>query len=99
MSSTDLAFLVSQYRAVEILDALTDHPLTFHDLHIEAHASRRPLAATLRMLAAHGLVRRTHPGSWDQHRPGRYELTPHGHALADRLSVLDVWVDLYEHHL
>lgn len=99
VSSNDLAFLVSRYRAVEILDALTDRPFTLHDLRIATHASRRALARTVRLLAAHGLIHRTHPGSWDRLHTGRYDLTPAGRALADCLSVLDVWVDLYEHHL
>jgi len=99
VSRTDLAFLVSQYRAVEILDALTDHPHTLRDLRTRAHACRRPLARTLRGLAAHGLIRRTYPGSWDRFQPaGRYELTPQGRETAARLSVLDVWIDLYEHN-
>ncbi|WP_165960322.1 winged helix-turn-helix transcriptional regulator [Actinocrispum wychmicini] len=100
MSRTDLAFLVSQYRAVEILDALARKSLALRDLRVQTHASRRPLARTLRLLGAHGMVRRTHPGSWDRLRPvGRYELTRQGHELADQLSVLDVWTDLYEHYL
>lgn len=100
VSRTDLAFLVSRYRAVEILDALADRPLTLHELRSEAHACRRPLARTLRLLAAHRLVRRTYPGSWDRLRSaGRYELTAQGRDLADRLSALDVWTDLYEHYL
>jgi DNA-binding HxlR family transcriptional regulator len=99
VSSVDLPFLVSQYRAVEILDALAEEPQTLRDLRALAHASRRPLVRTLRLLAAHGLVRRTQPGSWDRLRPvGRYELTTEGRALADQLSILDVWTSLYEQY-
>jgi DNA-binding HxlR family transcriptional regulator len=57
-----------------------------------------PFLVSLRLLAAHGLVRRTQPGSWDRLRPGRYELTSQGRELAERLSVLDVWTELYEHY-
>jgi DNA-binding HxlR family transcriptional regulator len=99
--STDLPFLVSQYRAVEILDALAERSHTLRDLQTRARACRRPLARTLRLLAAHGLVRRpAHPGSWDRLlRADRYELTPAGRQLVDRLSVLAPWTSLYENYL
>ena len=101
MSSVDVPFLVSQYRAVEVLDALTERPHTLRELQSAIGAARRPLARTLRVLAAHGTVRRTSSGSWDRlnRTAARYDLTGTGRQLAAELSRLDVWTELYEHYL
>ena len=96
----DLPFLVSQYRAVELLDALIERPRTLRELQSVTGATRRPLARTLRVLAAHGMVAKPESGSWDRLTSrGRYELTCLGHDLVGKLSSLDVWAELYERYL
>ncbi|MGY6651460.1 winged helix-turn-helix transcriptional regulator [Amycolatopsis sp. TRM77291] len=100
--TAELAWLVSQPCAVEILDALTDVPRPFADLRGRLRASRRTISSALRVLAAAGVVRRRgHCGSWDSLPPPstRYELTATGREFTRQLNRLEVWTTLYEHYL
>jgi len=97
-----IAELVSRPRVVEILDALTQSPMTRRALARHVHAGGRTVCTGLRALAAHAAVQRgSLGGSWDCAGPAtaRYELTGHGRRLVDRLSRLEEWTALYEHYL
>ncbi len=98
----DVVRLVSQPYVVEVLDALSDRPMTRERLLRLLRVRRSSLAAALRALAAHGAVRRRdRHGSWDG-RDGAstvYELTDIGHRLIELLKRVDVWDALYERYL
>jgi DNA-binding HxlR family transcriptional regulator len=94
--------LASQRYAVDVLDALSERPHTYAELRKFLRAHRRGLDDAMRVLTAHGAIRRSgHGGSWDQRAPGsaRYHLTATGRHLTHQLSQLDTWTALYEHHL
>lgn len=100
--TAELAWLVSQPCAVEILDVLAEAPRPLTDLHRQLKATRRTISSALRVLAAAGAVRRRgHCGSWDSLPPPstRYELTAAGREFTRQLNRLEVWTTLYEHYL
>jgi len=65
----NLLELISHAHVLEVLDALTDGPMTLGDLSTHVHAGRRGLAAALRIVGARGLVTRNDSGSWDTEPP------------------------------
>ncbi|MFE6613345.1 winged helix-turn-helix transcriptional regulator [Amycolatopsis sp. NPDC057786] len=100
--TAELAWLVSQPCAVEILDVLAETPRPLTDLHRQLKATRRTISSALRVLAAAGVVRRRgHCGSWDILPPPstRYELTATGREFTRQLNRVEVWTTLYEHYL
>jgi DNA-binding HxlR family transcriptional regulator len=93
----DVRELVSHPNVVEVLDALSDGPMTLADLRASVPSARRGLAA-LRILAAHGLVSAADGGSWDNIARGNtvYRHTDRGRALFETLSRLSVWTTMLE---
>jgi DNA-binding HxlR family transcriptional regulator len=98
----ELLELAGRAQAVAVLDALSGGARRGADLRRSAGGRRREFTATLRLLAAYGVLRCVDaPGSWDASDPvaRTYELTAVGEDLAARLDRLDVWTAVYEHYL
>jgi DNA-binding HxlR family transcriptional regulator len=92
-SVPSLRELVSHPHVVELLDALTNGPMTFADLRAHVRIGRRGLAAALRLVAARGLVARTDNGTWDAEPPvnAEYRHTDVGRQVVEELSNFSVW--------
>lgn len=88
---------MSHPQVVEILDALSEGPHSVRDLTRVVGARRRAVSAALRVMAADGLVRADHRGSWDEPLAADVvRLTGRGEAIVDSLSRFEVWMALYE---
>ena len=95
-SAANLRELVSHPHVVEILDALTDGPMTFASVQAHVHAGRRALAVALRLIAARGLVMRNDNGSWDSDTPADivYRHTDIGRRVVETLSRFSIWTTI-----
>jgi DNA-binding HxlR family transcriptional regulator len=94
----DLRQLLGHPNVVEVLDVLSDGPLTLADMKARTAASRRALAVALRVLVAHGLVSASDSGTWDSITRGHrvYRHTDHGAAVVEALSHFATWTTLFE---
>jgi DNA-binding HxlR family transcriptional regulator len=92
-SVANLRELVSHPHVVEMLDALTQGPMTFASMRTQVHASRRALVVALRLMAARGLVTRSDNGSWDGDVPADvvYRHTDVGRRVVETLSRYSTW--------
>jgi DNA-binding HxlR family transcriptional regulator len=95
---SNLRELVNHAHVVELLDALTQGPMTFAALQPHVRTSRRALAAALRLVGARGLVTRTDNGTWDTQPPvdAVYQHTALGRQVLDSLSRFSVWTAIYD---
>jgi DNA-binding HxlR family transcriptional regulator len=93
-----LCELVNHAHVVEVLDALSNGPITFRKLRSQSGTSRQGLVAALRVVAARGLVTCTGNGSWDtEPSPGTvYGYTDRGLQVIEALSRFSVWTALYD---
>ena len=97
-STQYLRELVGHRHVVETLDALSNGSTTVAQITRRVGIGRRRLAATLRILAARGLIRTSRAGSWDSPaaRATLYSLTDRGRTVVATLSRLAVWTALVE---
>jgi DNA-binding HxlR family transcriptional regulator len=97
-SAANLRELVSHPHVVELLDALTNGPMTFADLRAHVRTGRRGLAAALRLVAARGLVARVDNGTWDTDPPvdAVYRYTNLGWVVVEALSCYSLWNAMYD---
>ena len=95
-SVANLRELVSHPHVVEILDALSDGPMTFASMRTHVPAGRRALVVALRLVAARGLVTRNDNGSWDSDAPAgvEYRHTDVGRRVVETLSRFSTWTTL-----
>jgi DNA-binding HxlR family transcriptional regulator len=89
---------VSHAYVVQVLDALTNGPMTFAGIRSQVHGSRRGLAVAMRLVAARGLVTRNENGSWDVDQPvdALYRHTDLGRLVVETLSRSSVWTTIYD---
>jgi DNA-binding HxlR family transcriptional regulator len=94
----DLRELVSHRYVVEVLDALSDGPMTLADIRSSVHAGRRELAAAVRLVAARGLVTRSDTGSWDTDASVHavYRHTDLGRDVYEALSRFSFWTTVFD---
>jgi DNA-binding HxlR family transcriptional regulator len=92
-SVANLRELVSHPHVVEMLDALTQGPMTFASMRTQVHTSRRALVVALRLMAARGLVTRSDNGSWDGDVSADvvYRHTDVGRRVVETLSRYSTW--------
>ena len=90
--------LVSHRYVVEVLDALSQGPMTMADIRASIGAGRRELAAAVRLVAARGLVTRNDTGSWDTDASVHavYQHTDRGAAVFDSLSRFSFWTTAFD---
>jgi|SRR3954470_772212 DNA-binding HxlR family transcriptional regulator len=94
----NLLELVSHAHVLEVLDVLTDRPMTLGELSTHVHAGRRGLAAALRIVGARGLVTRNDSGSWDTEPPpdAVYRHTDLGGVVVEALTCYSLWTAMYD---
>ncbi|WP_116198572.1 MarR family transcriptional regulator [Amycolatopsis circi] len=98
----DLACLLDQPLALDVLTVLADQPATASMLCKQLRVRRSAVIEATRRLAACRLVRREDcGGSWDEpfRRQARYRLTAGGRGLVRGLDDLAVLVQLYRYYL
>ena len=97
-SERGLRELVSHPHVVEVLDALSNGPMTLADIRSQVPAGRRALTMALRLVAARGLVTRDDAGSWDADAPTHvvYRYTDLGRLVFASLSRFSFWTTLFE---
>jgi DNA-binding HxlR family transcriptional regulator len=95
---SDLRELVSHRFVVEVLDALSHGPMTLAEIRKSSGASRRELAAAVRLVAARGLVTRNDTGSWDTDASihAVYRHTDLGRAVFESLSRFSFWTTVFD---
>jgi DNA-binding HxlR family transcriptional regulator len=93
-----LRALVGQRHVLEILDALSDGPVTTAGLAVAVPGARRRLPDTLRILAADALITTDDTGSWDERVAATREvrLSERGRHTVRLLCSSAVWAALYE---
>ena len=95
---SDLRALVSHRYVIEVLDALSNGPMTLADIRSSIHGGRRELAAAVRLVAAHGLVTRDDTGSWDTDASinAIYRHTDLGRVVFESLSRFSFWTRVFD---
>jgi DNA-binding HxlR family transcriptional regulator len=95
---SDLRALVSHRYVIEVLDALSNGPMTLADIRSSIHGGRRELAAAVRLVAARGLVTRNDTGSWDTDASvdATYRHTDLGRAVFELLSRFSFWTTVFD---
>jgi DNA-binding HxlR family transcriptional regulator len=97
-AGSDLRELVSHRYVIEVLDALSNGPMTLADIRSSIHAGRRELAAAVRLIAARGLVTRDDTGSWDTDASNNaiYRHTDLGRVVFESLSRFSFWTRVFD---
>jgi DNA-binding HxlR family transcriptional regulator len=95
---SDLRALVSHRYVIEVLDALSNGPMTLADIRSSIHGGRRELAAAVRLVAARGLVTPNDTGSWDTDASvdATYRHTDLGRAVFELLSRFSFWTTVFD---
>jgi len=93
----DLRALVGRPYLAELLDALSQRPMTARQLRVALPRSRRVIGGALRDLVVGRLVTGGTAGSWDEGVPAdtRYRITERGRLAVRMLSSFSVWELLY----
>src|ERR1700704_261807 len=93
-----LRALVSHRYVIEVLDALSNGPMTLADIRSSIHGGRRELAAAVRLGAARGLVTSKDTGSWgtDAAVDATYRHTDLGRAVFELLSRFSFWTTVFD---
>lgn len=97
-SRANLRELISRPYLVDVLDVLTDGPLTIAEIQSEVPGARRNLVQALRDLVVTGLVIGGMPGSCDGigSNDSLYQHSERGRDIVELLSRFTVWTALYD---
>ncbi|WP_353374404.1 hypothetical protein [Mycobacterium sp.] len=95
---SDLRALVSHRYVTEVLDALSNGPMTRADIRSSINGGRREVGAAVRLVAARGPVTRNDTGSWDTDASvdATYRHTDLGRAVFESLSRFSFWTTVFE---